>query len=352
MLLLTDRLDDGVRLKRDIELVRPCTVISVHHATMDTKQFRLIVCDIALDNPASVALVRVALRRHRRPHVPVLCLAHRCCYHTKMQARALGATDVLALDAPRAILLARIAALICDRRGAVDEDGPGNEIARAGALEAGLALAEILDAAERHKPISKTMVEHGSGAVVATVGTAGIRAWLDVVWKQDDTTYQHCLLVTGLAAAFALELKLPAKDQHTVAQAALVHDIGKARIPLDILYKPDKLSTGERNVLRTHAAIGHNLLVRQGGFDECILDVVRHHHEMLDGSGYPDGLREGQIIDLVRLMTICDIFAALIERRPSRSPMSSQEAFAILAGMGAKLDSDLVKAFRRVVDAM
>jgi HD-GYP domain-containing protein (c-di-GMP phosphodiesterase class II) len=81
------------------------------------------------------------------------------------------------------------------------------------------------------------------------------------------------------------------------------------------------------------------------------LAVVRSHHEYLDGSGYPDGLRAAEIPDLVRLITICDIYAALMEARPYKHPKSAREAFAILERMGTKLDGDLVRAFGRVAVA-
>jgi HD-GYP domain-containing protein (c-di-GMP phosphodiesterase class II) len=88
-----------------------------------------------------------------------------------------------------------------------------------------------------------------------------------------------------------------------------------------------------------------------GDYDALTLSVVRSHHEYLDGSGYPDGLRGPQIPDLVRLITICDIFAALIEARPYKAPKSAPEAYAILRQMTAKLDVDLVRAFGEVAAA-
>lgn len=91
-------------------------------------------------------------------------------------------------------------------------------------------------------------------------------------------------------------------------------------------------------------------MLRGQGFSALMLAVVRSHHELLDGSGYPDGLWGGAIPDLVRLITVCDIFGALIERRPYRAPMSGGEAYAILEGMGEKLDRDLVRAFQPVAD--
>ncbi|MGT2487472.1 HD-GYP domain-containing protein [Methylobacterium oryzae CBMB20] len=92
------------------------------------------------------------------------------------------------------------------------------------------------------------------------------------------------------------------------------------------------------------------MLVDQG-FEQQMLSVVRSHHEMLDGSGYPDRLKGDEIPDLVRLVTVCDIHAALIEQRPYKPPMASEAAYAILEGMAGRLDPAIVGAFRPVVTA-
>jgi HD-GYP domain-containing protein (c-di-GMP phosphodiesterase class II) len=100
--------------------------------------------------------------------------------------------------------------------------------------------------------------------------------------------------------------------------------------------------------MRRHPVIGYDLLKDMPGISADVLDGVRHHHEYLDGSGYPDGLGAPDISDLVRLLTISDIFAALIEFRPYRNAMSRPDAYNILCGMNGKLEPALVKAFRRV----
>lgn len=101
--------------------------------------------------------------------------------------------------------------------------------------------------------------------------------------------------------------------------------------------------------MRRHPQIGYDMLVAQGGFSPALLAAVLSHHEMLDGSGYPQGLRADAISDPVRIVTICDVYAALIERRSYKPPMAPAEAFAALVGMGGKLDVDLLRAFGGVV---
>jgi HD-GYP domain-containing protein (c-di-GMP phosphodiesterase class II) len=133
--------------------------------------------------------------------------------------------------------------------------------------------------------------------------------------------------------------------------AAMLHDIGKASIPLAVLDKAGRLSDEERKLIETHPALGFEALDRTPGISREILDVVRHHHEYLDGSGYPDGLCGESISDLTRIVTISDIFAALIERRSYKPTMSREKAFEILRSMHDKLEMPLVSAFRRVAIA-
>ena len=156
--------------------------------------------------------------------------------------------------------------------------------------------------------------------------------------------------MAGLAAAFSSALGLCPADRHRLAKAALLHDVGKTKIPPAILNKPGKLDEAELKVMRTHPAHGHAMLAGRG-FDPIMLAVVRSHHEMLDGSGYPDKLKGGEIPDLVRLVTVCDIYGALIERRCYKPPMESTKAYGILESMAGRLDGDLVRAFRPVVSA-
>jgi HD-GYP domain-containing protein (c-di-GMP phosphodiesterase class II) len=130
--------------------------------------------------------------------------------------------------------------------------------------------------------------------------------------------------------------------------AATLHDVGKVHIPKSILDKPERLDPSEEVIMRRHPMIGYQLLKDIPDISPEVLDGVKHHHEYLDGSGYPNALIAPEISDLVRLLTISDIFAALIESRPYRPTLTRQEAYRILCGMEGKLERSLVKAFRNV----
>ncbi len=138
------------------------------------------------------------------------------------------------------------------------------------------------------------------------------------------------------------------RPQRLIIGTATLHDVGKARIPLTILDKPGRLDQGEQEIMERHPVIGYDLLKSVPEISPEILDGVKHHHEYLDGSGYPDGLTAPEISDLVRLLTISDIFAALVERRPYRPPVSNQDAYRILCDMDGKLEAALLRAFRSV----
>src|SRR5207248_4975730 len=134
-------------------------------------------------------------------------------------------------------------------------------------------------------------------------------------------------------------------DQRRLARAALLHDVGKAFIPVAILDKPGPLTLEEMEEMRQHPRRGYDALAAQGSFPPEMLDVVLHHHEFLDGTGYPNGLEGDRISDIVRLTTILDVYSALVEKRPHRLPFTHAKAFAIMEQMPGKFDPTLLQPF-------
>src|SRR6476620_2974236 len=261
------------------------------------------------------------------------------------QAYALGATHVLFRPVYQPSLLAALNG--SGKSDAVSEDDHQGG-ARKAASEGAASLASRLSAVSSGQQVDAAEAKHAAGGISDTIAEDGFSHWLETVRRHHEGTYQHCLLVTGTAAAFGLNLGLAKADMERLYSAAMFHDVGKARIPLAILDKPGSLDEQERALLETHAAIGYDALRGSPGISPEILDAVRHHHEYLDGSGYPDGLGAASISDLVRILTISDIFAALIEDRPYKPPMPRAHAYKILRGMRGKLEMPLVAAFRDV----
>jgi putative nucleotidyltransferase with HDIG domain len=311
-----------------------------------TGAFVAVVTDVGFRDPVSIERTRQLLSQPRARQAPIVAILRDNSHHERVQATALGATAVLPANASVDDISASLGPAIRSQAA---------QIASAGCLSPApnveLAMSQFGDmfaAAMQSDTISRADVETATNSVMAAIAEAGIRHWLEIVWTHDDATYQHCLLVTGLAADFAASLRFGGSDQKHLVRGALLHDIGKAKIPLAILNKPGALTRDEFALVRTHPTVGHEFLCKQGAYEPELLDVVLHHHEMLDGSGYPDGVCGAQINDLVRLVTICDIYAALIERRSYKQPMEPARAFKTLADMEGKLEGALVRAFERV----
>lgn len=309
----------------------------------------VVVCDIALDTIEAVGLLRNALSRMTLvPGTPVICIMRDPSHLAVAQARMAGATATLPVQVSPDDLRRHVFALLDGKKArAQHRASPISDLAD-GAKAVHAILEETLRPKDGTLCISADVLESAGDTLLSTVRGSGIRAWLELVRTHDDITYQHCLLVSGLTAAFALELGLAPRAQNLLSQAALVHDIGKAQIPREILNKAGKLSPCETEIMRSHPARGYAMLAKQPEINPHVLDVVRHHHEYLDGSGYPDRLEGQQISRIVRIVTICDIYAALIERRSYKEPAPPQAAFAHLQTLESRLDSHLLKTFKAV----
>ena len=345
LVLFTDQPDRSAELAEALDRIGSCRVLTVDETVLPAEMRCVgLVTDIDLLRPASLWGLRAFLGTVG-PGLPFVYLARRPGERSLADACNLGASLSLSVEtAPMGVAEALLGFL---RPGtSFAEAQIGRNVERAGTV-----LTRLLDTARADDRVDAAAVEQGLDPILEAVHLGGLAGWLNTVRSYDDATYQHCLLVAGLAAQFSIDLGFSAADKRQLVRAALVHDVGKARIPREILNKPSGLDAQERKIMQTHAALGHEILLAAGGFDAVTLSVVRHHHELLDGSGYPDGLVGSEIPDIVRLSTICDIYAALVERRAYRGPMRSADALAILEGMGAKLDAALVRAFARTVAA-
>ena len=296
MLILTDRAKGGIVIYDYLTRGGRCHVVPLHQAQAQPLKHPIIVCDVDIGNMTSVRLLRAALKLHRvDADIPVLFLTRDSSRLTAALAISLDATELVYRNDPPAAIHAAAERLIYAYQSRNKGAGRPASVTEAGASDAKSALASCFDAVKRGEPVSIADLDRGASVILGAIKQAKIRSWLDVVWQFDDITYQHCLLVAGLCAAFSLKWVLTSEHQHLLSQAALLHDVGKARIPPDILNKSGALLKPEMDIMRTHAALGHAMLAGQRGISPVILDVVRHHHEYLDGTGYPDRLQGRQI---------------------------------------------------------
>lgn len=167
----------------------------------------------------------------------------------------------------------------------------------------------------------------------------------------DEYTYHHCLSVSILSVAVGLKLGLDREALKHLGLTAVLHDIGKIMIPLEILNKPSRLTDEEFAIMKTHSALGGEYLMNHRLGDGMLWQSVIGHHEKVDGSGYPCGLASPQIPFFSKIISVADVYDALTSKRPYRSPMQPMEAAEYLMGnCGTFFDYDIVTAFIHKVD--
>jgi len=168
------------------------------------------------------------------------------------------------------------------------------------------------------------------------------------VEAKDPYSRGHLDRVASLVSSLGMELKLEQKDINMLRDAAKLHDIGKIGVTDKVLTKEGPLTAQEMDMMKKHCEIGEGIIKPIRSL-RMLCDIVRHHHEKLDGSGYPDGLKGDEVHPLVRILTVADIFDALTSNRPYRKSFSKAEAITELRRMKDKVDQKVVEALSRVV---
>ncbi|MFA6971738.1 MAG: HD domain-containing phosphohydrolase [Gallionella sp.] len=175
-----------------------------------------------------------------------------------------------------------------------------------------------------------------------------ITALAAVVEMRDPYTAGHQRRVAQLAITIARELKLPEEQVEGIHLASVVHDVGKIRVPAEILSKPGKLTTLEFSLIKEHAENGYEIL-KNIDFPWSIAQIVQQHHERLDGSGYPHGLRDDQILLDSRIVAVADVVESMISHRPYRAGLGLEVALSeIERNKGRLFDPVVVEACIRI----
>jgi len=346
LLLASDRMDQSGELAEILRSVGDVDTVATSDIPTAPANLSGVVVDINLRSPESVQAVRKKLQSDAYMQMPRLFVLADALHHASMQAWALGATDTISRPLDRDAILQRIRAAFPDSQF-FDQTDKGKMLNR-GVAAAHAVFVKMFEKLPAGGVLTFEEVQQAETRILKAIKHSSLREWMTTVGCHHADSYRHCLFVTGYAVAFAQHLGMREEDQRRLTRAALLHDVGKAYIPRELLDKPGKLTEDELVVMRQHPRLGYEALVAQGVFPPEMLDVVLHHHELLDGSGYPDALDGSRISDIVRLTTIVDIYTALIEKRAYRLPFTHSRAFGIMEQMGGKLDQQLLQAFRPV----
>lgn len=163
----------------------------------------------------------------------------------------------------------------------------------------------------------------------------------------DDYTYMHSIAVCALMVSLGRQIGMGEAEAREVGMAGLLHDMGKAMMPLDVLNKPGKLNDVEYDVMKTHPARGHELLLEGNGVGPVALDVCLHHHERPDGRGYPHGLSGDALTRVARMGAVCDVYDAITSNRPYKDGWDPADSIAKMASWKDQFDAEIFQAFVR-----
>jgi putative nucleotidyltransferase with HDIG domain len=205
------------------------------------------------------------------------------------------------------------------------------------------------DQAQEGNPLPIEDIQDCCQLIRQAAELGGLDSWIDALDDHHDYSFRHSMFVCGTLAYFAQAIGIRGADLDQLTIGGLLHDIGKARIPLAILDKPGKLDDSEWQIMKQHPVSSQDILRRENDLDPDMVAMAVSHHEKLDGTGYPHGLSGAKINDHVRLTAIADVYSALIDKRAYKGSMTSEAALEIMAQSKDHLDLDLFGSFQSFV---
>lgn len=161
----------------------------------------------------------------------------------------------------------------------------------------------------------------------------------------DEYTFKHSVDVATIAMILAKQLGMSKKEIYEIGVAGLLHDVGKTKVPLEILNKPGRLDDNEFAVMKQHSVFGYKMLKERNDFNEAVLYAVLQHHEKINGKGYPMGVQAAQITPYAKILTVADIYDALVTERPYKKAFSQRNAVEMIMSMTGELDMAAMKSF-------
>jgi putative nucleotidyltransferase with HDIG domain len=245
--------------------------------------------------------------------------------------KGLDVAVVLPIEPSTAQVEPKMAAQATDSMAKVERVAIGDELKRAGKIvsKSKRAVTAMFNEARMGKALdaeqAMPLVEEISGSVSRNPGAIISLARLK---DKDEYTYMHSVAVCALMIALARQLGLSEAETRDAGLAGLLHDVGKMMIPDKVLNKPGKLTDDEFTLVKNHPLEGHKLLLEGKNINAVTLDVCLHHHEKMDGSGYPHRLKADQISLFAKMGAVCDVYDAITSNRPYKNGWNPAESIS------------------------
>jgi putative nucleotidyltransferase with HDIG domain len=176
-------------------------------------------------------------------------------------------------------------------------------------------------------------------------GNDAIAIDISALKTSDEYTFKHSVDVATISMIIAKQQNLSANEIREIGIAGLLHDIGKTKVPPEILNKPAKLTNEEFEIMKQHSVYGYHMICERDEFSQAICLGVLQHHEKMNGKGYPLGVSNEKISPYARILTVADIYDALVTERPYKAAFSQRDAVEMIMSMTTELDFNAMKSF-------
>ena len=207
----------------------------------------------------------------------------------------------------------------------------------------------ISDLIDEGAPLPYDDVKESCAPLVEAVSSHSFKDVLKGVRGHDNYSYVHSLRVATFLSLFGHTIGIRGDDLLTLSTGGLVHDVGKMSIPHDVLNKPGRLEGDDWETMKSHVGRTIDFLHNNATIPKGVITIAEQHHEKLDGTGYPNGLKGGELNELARMASIVDIFGALTDRRVYKDPMAPEKALGIMGGLKDEVDQSLLALFREML---
>ncbi|MGH1398865.1 MAG: HD domain-containing phosphohydrolase [Alphaproteobacteria bacterium] len=314
--------------------------------TLHIRQPALIIAGPEIKPKNSIDAVQKI--RKQEPHIPILFIAENAEDEKIKDAEAAGVAGILAKPYMRSDLIAKITEILNTNVEKEWEILPAPQ--RSALQNSSSIFSAISDVLITGATIDFEDIKDNCSSLVDVVESGDFKDILDGVKMHDDYTYAHSMRVATLLTMLGHAAGFSKNDQLIMSSGGLLHDVGKMKIPHEILNKPGRLTEEEFEQMKSHVPETVDYLKSSGGIPKGVMIIAEQHHEKIDGTGYPYGLKGAELNELARMSAVVDVFSALTDRRVYKEPMESNKAMTIMKEeMIGHLDQHFVKLFEAVL---
>jgi putative nucleotidyltransferase with HDIG domain len=307
----------------------------------------LIFMDINMPMKDGITTLAEIRQSETFSDIPVIMLTARSDKKTVAKAIELGAVDFLVKPFDTKIVLKKVESF---GNAKIEKSWENLKPIQQKMLRLSVAsMQNSLKCVEDGKPLPYGEIKETCSYLVESVVEGDVQCLLDAVHDHDNGTFVHSLRVAAILGSFANFKGLGKQDTLEVVTGGMLHDMGKSKIPLTVLNKPGRLTEDEFKIMRKHAEYTMEILRQSPGITPNMVEIGGRHHERMDGTGYPRGLKGEDIGTLGAMAAITDAFEALTAKRPYKNPIPGDESLKIMKSWDGHLDPVLLSQFSDLI---